>query len=181
MLPLQAVRLVKPTSLIRDADLSLRIAGLPVRTYTGRRKRETELRRPTCYFCAGYNWAGTAKSGISPGLLRGIFINHEKAHYVLRRLLARHHFSTISEIYRELKDGVILRRNPWDIYMLYIKFCLYQITVESPGVAARDGNSAELPDQRGIPLQMDKTAAVGAGGEIIGVTPGFTVNEDALL
>ena len=30
MLPFEAVRLVKPTSLIRDADLSLRIAGLPV-------------------------------------------------------------------------------------------------------------------------------------------------------
>ena len=32
MLPFEAVRLVKPTSLIRDADLSLRIAGLPVYT-----------------------------------------------------------------------------------------------------------------------------------------------------
>ena len=39
---------VKPTFLIRDADLNLRIAGLP--TFgpdVG--SRETELRRPTCY------------------------------------------------------------------------------------------------------------------------------------
>jgi hypothetical protein len=59
VLPFEAVRPVKPTSLIRDADLSLRIAGLPA--YAGRRKRETELRRPTCSICAGYNWAGTAQ------------------------------------------------------------------------------------------------------------------------
>ena len=43
-------RPIKPTSLIRDADLSLRIAGLPVLTEPDVGSSETELRRPTCPF-----------------------------------------------------------------------------------------------------------------------------------
>ena len=42
------LRLIKPTSLIRDADLNLRIAGLPALPDVG--SSETELRRPTCPF-----------------------------------------------------------------------------------------------------------------------------------
>lgn len=41
------LRFVKPTFLIRDADLSLPIAGLPALPDVG--SSETELRRPTCY------------------------------------------------------------------------------------------------------------------------------------
>lgn len=42
--------LIKPTSLIRDADLNLRIAGLPVFSAPDVGSSETELRRPTCPF-----------------------------------------------------------------------------------------------------------------------------------
>ena len=53
-------------------------------------------------------------------------------------------------------------------------------TVEGPSVAVRDGDSAELADQRGIPLQMDKPAAVCTGREIVAFAAGFPVNEDTL-
>ena len=57
---------------------------------------------------------------------------------------------------------------------------LFQGAVEGPGVAVRDGDSAELADQGRIPLQMDKPAAVCTGREIVAFAAGFPVNEDTL-